>query len=196
MFMNKISEFLDAYSDDQIYLEMIEKLVNDHPVEANVPENIKYSSFSRLWVVMSVGSIEAMITEWTKNQPMLFDVREYFDNGSNEERIQRLVDAFNLRGIPVNEELFKDYLAVKYIRNAYVHGNWSENQKAYVVQRGFPDNCMNFCKSDFDRFKEIYYHILQCLGFMKVQNDMLSRASSLHCILEVLCLRWHGLVSW
>jgi hypothetical protein len=35
-----IDEFIDAYSDDQIYLELIEKLVNDHPVIGNVPESI------------------------------------------------------------------------------------------------------------------------------------------------------------
>ncbi len=29
--MNVTSEFMDAYSDDQIYLHMLEALVNAHP---------------------------------------------------------------------------------------------------------------------------------------------------------------------
>ena len=176
--MNNISEFLDAYSDDQIYLEMIEKLVNDHPVEATVPDRIKYSSFSRLWIVMAVGSIEAMISEWTKGEPFLIDVRDYFSQGSNNERIERLVAAFKLRGINPDEEIFKDYLAVKYIRNAYVHGSWNENQKLYVEQRGFPNSCMEFSKENFERFKQCYHHILNCLGFMKCQNTVLTNRST------------------
>jgi len=55
-----IGGFIDAYSDDQIYLQLIEKLVNEHPVEGRVPDSIKYSSFSRLWIVMMVGSIEIL----------------------------------------------------------------------------------------------------------------------------------------
>ena len=55
------SEFIDAYSDDQIYLHLIEELVNSHPTESLVPDSIKYSSFSRLWAVMMVGGVECMI---------------------------------------------------------------------------------------------------------------------------------------
>ncbi|GGI85650.1 hypothetical protein GCM10007978_24150 [Shewanella hanedai] len=176
--MGKINVFLATYSDDQIYLEMIERLVNEHPVEGCVPESIKYSSFSRMWIVMSVGSIETMITEWTKDQPMLFDLRHYADNNSNEEKIQSLINSFKLRGILIEEEYFKDYLAIKYIRNAYVHGGWNKKQKDYVQQRGFRTNFMMFEKSNFDRFRKVHYHIQKYLGLFKLQNDHLSRANS------------------
>ena len=53
-----VSQFIDAYSDDQIHLEVLERLVHAHPDEGHVPDSIKYSSFCRLRAVMMVGSVE------------------------------------------------------------------------------------------------------------------------------------------
>ncbi len=39
------SEFIVAYSDDQIYLHMLEGLVNSHPTEIAVPDSIKFEIF-------------------------------------------------------------------------------------------------------------------------------------------------------
>lgn len=177
----EINEFIDAYSDDQIYLEMIERLVNEHPVEANVPEKIKYSSFARLWVVMMVGSIESMITEWSKDEPLMKDIGSYLDRGKNDDRIEQLSASLKLRGLNVDEEVFRDYLAIKYIRNAYVHGDWKyPKQKEYVVKCGFPGSCNEFSKENFERFKECFYHILKCLSFAKLQCTSIKNMTANH----------------
>ena len=159
-----ISEFLDAYSDDQIYLDMLENLVNAHPVEANAPDSIKYSSFSRLWAVMMIGGVECMIKEWTASRPGLSDIYAYFKNGSNEERLELLEEAFKRRMLPVDSDAFQDYLAIKYIRNAYIHGEWNENQRPFVQGRGFPPDIMHFDKHHFERMKKCYYHVMNNLG--------------------------------
>ncbi len=124
-----IDEFIDAYSDDQIYLELIEGLINEHPVHGNVPESIKYSSFCRLWIVMMVGSIEMIIKKWAKPDDMMSDIASYFNSGSNEERLERLYNAFEKRGLKPIHDCFDDYLAIKYIRNAYIHGEWVDGSK-------------------------------------------------------------------
>lgn len=158
------SEFIDAYSDDQIYLHMLEGLVNTHPVEANVPDSIKYSSFSRLWAVMMVGGVECMIKEWTASRPRLSDIYAYFQNGPNDKRLERLENAFKLRGLPVDSGAFQDYLAIKYIRNAYIHAEWSESQRSFVVARGFPNDIMHFDATHFERMKNCYLHVMNNLG--------------------------------
>lgn len=168
-----VSEFIDAYSDDQIYLEILEGLVNDHPVEANTPDSIKYSSFARLWAVMMVGGVECMIKEWARHKPMLFDIYSYFDDGSNIDRIDRLKKAFRLRGINVDAGHFENFLAIKYIRNAYVHGEWNETQRTYVVQRGFPYSLMSFEQAHFMKMKESYNHVMSRLGMANAFNSML-----------------------
>lgn len=170
-----MDEFIDAYSDDQIYLEMIENLVNQHPVEGNIPDSIKYSSFCRLWIVMMVGSIEMMIKKWAMpNQAGMADIASYFEQGTNEERLQRLFDAFRIRGFEPDELMFDDYLAYKYIRNAYVHGEWKETQRRYVESKGLPSTLMNFTPSHYKRVKESYYHILNLLG---MSNTMIQTRS-------------------
>jgi len=158
------SEFIDAYSDDQIYLDMLEGLVNAHPVESSVPSNIKYSSFSRLWAVMMVGGVECMIKEWFSREPMLLDIYSYFERGSNVDRIEGLKKAFRLRGIDVDTKLFEDFLAIKYIRNAYVHGEWIDNQRSFVIQRGFPGTLTGFERHHFEKMKSSYIHVMTCMG--------------------------------
>lgn len=104
-----VDEFIDAYSDDQIYLELIEELVNDHPVESKIPDSIKYSSFCRLWIVMMVGSIEMIIKRWAIPEPMMSDIASYFESGSNEERLERLYKALEIRGLKPARKCFNDY---------------------------------------------------------------------------------------
>ncbi|MGP5516369.1 hypothetical protein [Psychrobacter alimentarius] len=171
-----MDEFIDAYSDDQIYLEMIEDLVNQHPSEGNVPDSIKYSSFCRLWIVMMVGSIEMMIKKWSMpNQAGMLDIASYFDIGSNEDRLQRLFEAFRIRGLKPDRLMFDDYLACKYIRNAYVHGQWNESQRIYVDSRGLPSTLMGFDPDHYKRVKDSYYHILNLLGMSNVINTMIKK---------------------
>lgn len=168
-----IDEFIDAYSDDQIYLELIEKLVNQHPVESNVPDSIKYSSFCRLWIVMMVGSIEMMIKKWAKPEFMMVDIASYFEDGSNEERLERLYRAFEIRGLKPDRRLFNDFLACKYIRNTYVHGEWNEKQRRYVEENGFPSTTMQFNGEHYKRVKDSYYHLMNGLGMANAINTMI-----------------------
>lgn len=173
-----LDEFIDAYSDDKIYLELIEKLVNEHPVESNVPNNIKYSSFCRLWIVMMVGSIEMLIKKWAVPEPIMFDIAEYFEGGSNEERLERLYKAFEIRGLEPDRMCFNDYLACKYIRNAYVHGEWNENQRDYVEQNGLPSTTMKFTPEHYERVKKSYYHIMNRLGMANAMKTLIKSRGS------------------
>ncbi|WP_324041113.1 hypothetical protein [Aeromonas caviae] len=170
-----IDEFIDAYSDDQIYLEMIEKLVNDHTSESLVPDGIKYSSFCRLWVVMMVGSVEMMIKKWAKPEIMMADIAAYFEKKPNEEKISKLYKAFELRGLEPKKECFDDFLACKYIRNAYVHGEWDEEQRVFVESMGFPSTTMKFSPEHYARIKECYYHLLNNLGMANAFNTVVKQ---------------------
>lgn len=166
----QMDEFIDAYSDDQIYLTLLEKLVERDPVESSCPESIKYSSYCRLWSTMMIGSIEMMIKKWNTGDGLWSDIYSYFDSGPNDERIDRLRLAFNSRGIILDDNIFKDLLAIKYMRNAYVHGNWNDQQRTYVVDRGFPSNLMSFSKSNFVRFQEVFASIMNTLGMIQTLN--------------------------
>jgi len=170
-----LNEFIDAYSDDQIYLSMIKELVNNHPIESNVPENIKYSSFCRLWAVMMIGSIESMVKVWVTGDILWADISAYFDRKSNEDRVDDLKKAFSLRGLDVDEEMFKDFLAIKYIRNSYVHSNWSETQRKYTISRNFPGDVMHFETQHFHRMQAVYSHIMNNLGMLHALNSALQR---------------------
>lgn len=169
------NEFIEAYSDDQIYLNMIQELVDSHPVEASVPENIKVSSFCRLWSVTMIGSIESMIKIWNTGDMMWADINEYFtsDRIPNAVRIEKLKSAFKFRGIEVDDSMFQDLVAIKYIRNAYVHSDWKEDQKNFVIQCGFPGDLMHFEGKHFERMKAVYEHVMNNLGMAHALNSVL-----------------------
>ena len=169
------SEFIDAYSDDQIYLHMLEGLVNAHPTEAAVPDRIRYSSFSRLWAVIMVGGVECMIKEWATGSALQADIYSYFDQGPNNERLARLEDAFRIRGLPVDPAAMQDYLAIKYIRNAYIHAEWNETHRAFAINRGFPADLMHFEEHHFKRIQNCYMHVMNNLGMAKAFASLLAR---------------------
>ncbi|WP_103255735.1 hypothetical protein [Tabrizicola aquatica] len=169
------NEFIDAYSDDQIYLTLIKDLVNDHPVEVAVPDSIKYSAFCRLWVSMAVGSIESMIKVWNTGDELWSDIATYLNRKSNENRIKDLKASFERRGLNLDPEIYKDFLALKYIRNAYIHSDWSPSQRSYVVSRGFPGNMMQFNKEHLDRMQKVYIGLMNGLGMINALNATLRR---------------------
>lgn len=171
-----VAEFINAYSDDQIYLDMLEALVAAHPREPVVAESIKYSALCRLWSVLMVGGVECMIKEWARDESAMHDVYAYFEHGSNAQRVERLQIAFHLRGLEPKVEQFEDFLAVKYIRNAYVHGEWKPKQREFVVNRDFPGTLMSFEAYHLERMKSSYLHVMRCLGMVNAFNTLLT-----HC---------------
>lgn len=108
---------------------------------------------------------------------MMFDIASYFENGSNEERLERLYKAFEIRGLNPDRECFDDYLACKYIRNAYVHGEWNENQRNYVAEKGLPSTTMSFTPEHYERVKKSYYHLMNGLGMANSMNSLIKSKS-------------------
>ncbi|WP_156804591.1 hypothetical protein [Gallaecimonas xiamenensis] len=105
-----------------------------------------------------------MIKKWARPEGMMSDIADYLKKGPNEEKIDELYKAIELRGLNPERECFEDYLACKYIRNAYIHGEWNESQRIYVESRNFPSTTMQFSPEHYARIKKCYYHILNKLG--------------------------------
>jgi hypothetical protein len=130
-------------------------------------------------MVMMVGSIEMMVKQWADPDSMMFDIAEYFDSGTNEVRIDRLYKAFEIRGLKPDRQCFDDFLACKYIRNAYVHGAWNLGQRDYVESKGFPSTMMGFTPEHYERVKKCYYHIMNGLGMARAMNTIMESRSGL-----------------
>jgi hypothetical protein len=141
----RIDEFTDTYSDDIIYLREARTALLTHPLRVEIP-SLCNASLCRLYVIVMIGSIEAMLERW-KERDTSNILESYFtpDRVSNAVRLERLSNAFSSKGINVNPAVFDDYLAIKYLRNAIVHANWQaasgevkQQQIDWLVSRGFP----------------------------------------------------------
>lgn len=168
------TEFLDAYSDDQISLELFEQMAKqDHPPNLTIPAGIRDATLCRLWATMLIGSIECMIEGWAASKDDMRDIYEYFQKRlPNPQRINKLRWAFERRGINVDEGAFKDLLAIKYIRNAYIHTRWNPQEIAYVLERGFPSNVNSFTENHLQRMKAAHYHAMMCLGKAMIKSNL------------------------
>ncbi|MGB3298014.1 MAG: hypothetical protein WBA76_07075 [Phormidesmis sp.] len=100
-----------------------------------------------------------MLERW-KERDNLSILNEYFESGSNSERVESLRDAFIASGINVQPDVFDDYLAIKYIRNAIVHASWKtsagnvkQNQLDWIVERGFPSDTRKLTSEHWQRFE-------------------------------------------
>ena len=122
---------------------------------------------------MLIGSIECMIEEWASSKNDMKDLYEYFQHRlPNAERLGKLRSALERREIVVDEGVFKDLLAIKYIRNAYIHTRWNPKEVGYVLERGFPDNVNALDAQHLARMKAAHYHAMMCLGKAKIKSDL------------------------
>jgi hypothetical protein len=136
-----VSEFIDTYSDDLIYLHEARRALLTHPLsEYYAFSDFLDASFCRVTAVFVVGAIDAMLAEWRDAQRDRAGVLDQWfeQKAKNGERVRNLYQAFTDADIPVDEEVFSDYLAIKYLRNTIVHGRWHEHEKEWLDQRGFP----------------------------------------------------------
>lgn len=172
------NEFIEAYSDDQVYLEIFDKMIESQPGGMATPDFIKFSACCRLWAVMMIGSMEMMIKEWGKNDPLWHDINRYVGGGDNVPKVKNLKRSLEMRGFKFGVDTFDDFLAIIYIRNAYVHGRWKPAQQKYVVSRGFEGDVMHFTESDFRKMKKVYGEIMNALGMSKALYSTRSATSA------------------
>ena len=154
-------EFISVYSDDQGFLERL--CDPSAPTEASLTPAVTRACLSRFWAHVIVGAVECMVREWAA-KPGLRDIYAYLNRQSNERKVELLRRAFQMRGIDVDVNAFEDFLAIKYIRNAYVHCGWDESQRAFVQSRGFPGSLLHLEEEHTNRMRVSYYKVMECLG--------------------------------
>ena len=125
-----VTEFIDTYSDDLITIHEARAAMYTHPLRGDYAfAELLDASFSRILVVFVIGGIEAMLETW-RDRDRLKVLEKYFaQNANNGERVHSLYQAFSDAGIQVDERIFDDYLAMKYLRNTIIHGRWKDSEK-------------------------------------------------------------------
>jgi hypothetical protein len=151
------SEFIDVWSDDLIYLQEGRNAILTHPLRQVIPTPYDASS-ARLLAVVIVGGIEMMLDAW-RHRDRLMILDRWFSkkrqNEPNEEKVQRLYDAFRQKKIEVDRKVFDDYLAIKYLRNTLIHSDWKNDQKKWVESRDFPGDTRKLTSEHWNRMLSI-----------------------------------------
>jgi hypothetical protein len=155
-------EFIHAYSDDVIILDeakrALETIDTQKPRKALAgwADKLRTASFCRIRIVIMVASIEHFLKLFRREGKREF-LQTYFMRGrrvSNRQRVEALRNAFQQR-LAVDLNIFADYLAIKYLRNTIVHGEWNEYEQAYVQERGFPINTLQFTEEHWKRIRDV-----------------------------------------
>jgi hypothetical protein len=137
----EFSEFIDTYSDDLTHLHDAWRALLTHPLSDYwaFPALLD-ASFCRVAAIVWVGGIDAMLEDWRARRRDTAHILDKFfaKKARNGDRVRNLYDAFHAAGVQVDEEIFHDYLAIKYLRNTIIHGKWNEHEKTWIDLRGFP----------------------------------------------------------
>jgi len=166
----KIDEFTDTYSDDIIYLREARSSLLTHPLRAEIPE-LCNASLCRLYSIIMIGSIEGMLERWRERDKSKILDAYFAPKASNTDRVKKLNEAFVSKGINVSSEVFDDYLAIKYLRNAIVHASWhassgqaKQDQIDWIVARGFPTDTRNLKEEHWQKMEWVNENMMLYIG--------------------------------
>ena len=130
-----------------------------HPLKRTIPEWADAST-ARLYAVTMVGALEMWLAYLRRNERVgVLDVW-FRPSAQNGARVRNLFRAFRSAGIGVNKDIFKDFLAVKYLRNTIVHAKWKPYETAWIRRRGFPDDTSRLTRKHLRRMTEVYRTML------------------------------------
>lgn len=174
-----VSEFIDTYSDDLINLHEARHALLTHPLSGHYAFLDYYdASFCRITAVFAVGAIEAMLADWRERRRGDASILDkYFEQRvNNGDRIRNLYQAFRDAGIEVDEEVFSDYLAIKYLRNSIIHGKWHDHETEWLDQRGFPADARKLTTDHLHKMD----HVLQNMMFYIFLTGHVSIVDRIH----------------
>ncbi len=141
-------ELLDAYDDLVDYLSSGREALVTHPMKTVAKEHCD-AAFCQMLIMMVVTCIDEVVLKGLlgKKGRRARVLAPYFveqtsrGRVSNQQRVQGLCEAFHREGFVVDDEVFSDYLAIKYLRNMLVHAREPlEHEMTFILQRGFPAN--------------------------------------------------------
>lgn len=165
-----MNEFADTYSDDLIYLKEGREALLTHPLKREL-KFLCDASYCRMLAIMMVGSIEMMISNWRERDKLSILEKWFAEKTSNGNRVRSLYDAFCQAGIPVDEEVFSDFLAVKYLRNAIVHSRWLPGEVGWVTERGFPTDTRELSETHWRKMLAVNDNMMWYIALTSVHPD-------------------------
>ena len=159
----EFSEFIDSYSDDLIHLHESWRALLTHPLSDYwAYPDLLDASMCRIAAIVWVGGIDAMLADWRSRQRDPSGILEKFfaEGVQNGDRVRNLYEAFQNAEIPVDQKIFDDYLAIKYLRNTIVHGKWKEYEKKWLDLRGFPTDTRNLTREHLNKIDHVGQNML------------------------------------
>jgi hypothetical protein len=188
--MKLTNEFIEAYENDLIYILRSRHAILTHPLMSSNKELVDTSA-TRLFIVTAVNSIEITLQEWQKQDRSGVLGKYFSEHTTNGKRVQSLCSAFKRAGYDVDQEIFDDYLAIKYLRNIIVHGRWKDYELAWIEKRGFPTKIQDFTNEHLNRIYKVIQimmeYVLSAVFGLKSGRftEVISEIQESHGILKI-----------
>jgi hypothetical protein len=172
-------QFIDTYSDDIIYLRDARDSLLSHPLRIEIP-SLCNAALCRLYIVAVIGSIEFMLEAWQEKDQhgiIKYYLAETVANKrmSNEDKVKLLKTTFKNCGFDVEDHIFDQFLAIKYIRNAIVHASWKhpngdlkQDQITWINKCGFPTDTRQLTLEHWNIVDNIYHHMTNYVGMSAI----------------------------
>lgn len=186
-----VGEFIDTYSDDLITIHEARAAAYTHPLRGDYAfaESLLDASFCRILAVFVIGGIEAMLGSWRERDKFKVLEKYFARDVTNGDRVGSLYRAFSEAGIHVDKEIFDDYLAIKYLRNTIIHGQWKEYEKDWLDARGFPTDARRLTKHHLDKIEHVNQNMMLYIALTGLADPNAPRPAKLVRLDEALTRR-------
>jgi|GEM_PF-5324071 len=143
--------FLRTYSRDVLTLKFARNALLSHP-KRPILGHQEDAAFCRILMMVTVSAVESVLDLWHDN----VGIRAYFaTRASNEDRVRALKLSMQEAGVSVDENVLFDFLAIKYLRNTYVHANLRDSEREWISKRGFPTDFEMLTAREWERISEV-----------------------------------------
>ena len=126
----------------------------------------------RILAIIVIGSTEMMIKHWL-DKLTLFPFKDYFkDRTRNDKKLELLLKGFRYFKLPFDQNIVKDYFAVKIVRNAIIHSELKDRDRKILKGRGFPIDITKLNSEHWNKMQEIYFKMMQYIALIGIKHGI------------------------
>ena len=183
----ELRNFLDASAADIAFLRLARDALVSHP-KISPGVHSPDSALCRTLVITAVTAIDRVLELWRgADFIVMYDSQRGSDGKKveNGERIRLLEQCFTGSGVVTDPDVISDFLAIKYLRNAFAHIEWKNKQRPYIEERGFPTELSRLSHVHWNRILFVCHRMLDYVSQAAFSTAITIDDHRLHDMIDV-----------
>lgn len=132
---DEMERFLNAFAANLWFLADSRKALLSHPLSGRNYGSLE-AAVCRLTAIVIVDAIEDGLLKLWEDEDFLDGYFKGKSKHDPKERVESLVGRFHKTGVEADPSVIGDFLALRYLRNAFSHARLKSHEREYLEQAG------------------------------------------------------------